>query len=666
VLEVVLTQPITELEVVIGKFLGCVLFLWIALALTAPIPLALAMGSDFRWGPAVAQYVGAALLATGMTGVGVWASSLARSQITAFIIGVAVMFLLVLVGLDPLLVGLPPALGAIAARLGVLSHFESTGRGVIDLRDVVYFVSLAGVFVLFAYGSILAHKLSRTGAAMRRLRTGVTLAAVIVLVVNLLGGYIGGRLDLTPGGAYTLSRPTKDIVRSLDDIVTIKMFASDALPTDVALMQRELGDVLRDLRSASRGKVRVVHRNPDKDESAASDARNLGIQPVQFNVIGSSELQVKEGFFGLSVQYGSGSEVIPFINRTDDLEFRLVSAIRNLTRPKKPVVGVLAYGQQQQGVNALRSELSRTYEVREISLSDSTQPAADVAALLVIGSPDSVPPGSMDRMRTWFRNGGGALMLLEGSEIPPPNPQMPQMMFAMPRPVTWNELLSEFGVDVKSDVVYDLAANEVIPAQGQGPFQVLQRYPFFVRAGSSGASTVNKDISNLLLPWPSSIDTTASESWVHTPLFATTEAAGISSGPTMIDPSRDFPRTDLARRLLAVQVAPQADTGSQGRVIVVGSAQFAADNFAQHALENLAFSLNAIDWLAQEPALIAIRSREMRPPPLRFTSAGTQDFVKYANVIGVPVLVALGGFVRLTRRRQRTREPYHPVAEVAS
>jgi ABC-type uncharacterized transport system involved in gliding motility auxiliary subunit len=238
---------------------------------------------------------------------------------------------------------------------------------------------------------------------------------------------------------------------------------------------------------------------------------------------------------------------------------------------------------------------------------------------------------------------------------------MPQMPFAMPRPVTWNELLADFGVTVQSDVVYDLAANEVIPTRGEGPFQVLQRYPFFVRAGSSGASTVNKDISNLLLPWPSSIDTTPSGSWVHTPLFVTTDAAGISTGPTMIDPSRDFPRTDLARRLLAVQVAPQADTGSRGRVIVVGSTQFASDNFAQHAIENLAFSLNAIDWLAQEPALIAIRTREMRPPPLRFTSTAMQDGVKYANVIGIPVLLALGGFVRLTRRRRRTREPYQGV-----
>src|SRR6185312_8242591 len=175
VMEVVLSQPLTELEFVLGKYIGAVLFLWIALALTLCIPIGLTLGADVQWGPVAAQYVGAALLAAGLAAVGVWASSLVRSQITAFIAAVAVMFVLILVGLDQLLVGLPPALAAGAARLGVLSHFENIGRGVIDARDAVYFLSLIGVFLALAYGAVLRRKLARRGAAARRLRLGVSL-----------------------------------------------------------------------------------------------------------------------------------------------------------------------------------------------------------------------------------------------------------------------------------------------------------------------------------------------------------------------------------------------------------------------------------------------------------------------------------------------------------
>src|SRR5918993_1486950 len=176
-IEVVLAQPLSELELLLGKYVGAVLFLWIALALTLAIPLSLSLGAEIPWGTIIGQYIGSALLAAGLAGIGVWASSLTRSQITAFIVGAGLMFLLVLVGLDPLLVGLPPGLGAVAARIGVLSHFESLGRGVIDLRDVVYFVSLAGVFLALAYGVLLGRKLAPVSAGRRRLQLGVGLLA---------------------------------------------------------------------------------------------------------------------------------------------------------------------------------------------------------------------------------------------------------------------------------------------------------------------------------------------------------------------------------------------------------------------------------------------------------------------------------------------------------
>src|SRR4030095_16839437 len=155
------------------------------------------------------------------------------------ILAVAVMFALILVGLDPLLVGLPAAAGAIAARLGVLGHFESIGRGVIDLRDVLYFLSLAAIFLVLAYAVLMRRRLAAGGEALRRLRLGSLLLIAILVVLNLAGGQIGGRLDLTPGNAYTLSRATKAMARSLDDIVTIKLFSSKELPAEFSLNKRD-------------------------------------------------------------------------------------------------------------------------------------------------------------------------------------------------------------------------------------------------------------------------------------------------------------------------------------------------------------------------------------------------------------------------------------------
>src|SRR5438309_6624155 len=300
-LEVVLAQPITELELLAGKYLGQLSVLVIALAMTLTLPLGLALGAHLPVGVLVAQYVGATLLIAGLAAVGIWASSVTSNQITAFILAVAVMFVLILVGLDPLIVGLPPRLGAIAASLGVLSHFMGIARGVIDLRDAIYFVTLAALFLVLAYFALLSRKLTPRGEPLKRLRLGTTLLAVATVVVNLFGRNIGGRLDLTPGRSFTLSPATRDVLRTLPDLVTVKLFASGALPPEVVFLRRDVDDLLRDYRAAGRGKVKLVIEDPSADSAARREAQSLGIPPVQFNVVGRAELQVKEGYLGIAV-----------------------------------------------------------------------------------------------------------------------------------------------------------------------------------------------------------------------------------------------------------------------------------------------------------------------------------------------------------------------------
>ena len=106
-------------------------------------------------------------------------------------------------------------------------------------------------------------------------------------------------------------------------------------------MKRDVDDLLRDVRSAGHSRIRVIERDPSRDQAAQKDAQSLGIEPVQFNVIGQSELQVKQGYLGLAIQHGDQTETVPFVQHTDDLEYRLVSSIRNLTRAKKPVIGIM-------------------------------------------------------------------------------------------------------------------------------------------------------------------------------------------------------------------------------------------------------------------------------------------------------------------------------------
>ncbi len=658
-LEVVLAQPVTELEFLLGKFLGYLGFVWIGLALTIPIPLGLSFGADLHVGVTIAQYVGTALMAMGLVGVGVWASSVTPNQITAFILALAVMFVLILIGANPLITGLPASLGTLAANLSVLQHFENINRGVIDLRDAVYFITLTGIFLGLAYFAVLGRRLSRAREARRRLQLGTLLVVATLVVVNLFGRYIGGRLDLTPGNAYTLSSATKTLLANLDDLLTITYYVSDEVPHGLEFMKRDVEDLLRDFRGASDGNVRVVTVDPSDDEELEQEARNAGVQPVQFNVVGDQALSVTEGYLGVALQYADAQEAISLIQRSDDLEYQLASRIRSMTRTDPRAIGFVEQ-QSPSGAafNRFRVALRQQYDVQTVSVTDSTPIPDDIATLVLAGSPPFLSDSQAQHFEAFFARGGGALVMASGMA-----PQQ-QGFMAQPQPIGWNRILTPFGVAIQPNMVYDLASNDFFPVS-MGGGSAFVPYPFWVRAVSTRAAAPVRDVESATFPWASSIGIADSVRDLVIPLFTTTEAGGVESGTAFIHPQRDYSQDSLGVQVMAVVVNPLVSdsTALRGRVVVVGNSDFLSDGAVQRWPGGFVFGLNAIDWLAQDEALIAIRSKNRAPPPLAYESDTVRDFVKWGNVVGVPLLLVVVGAVRLVRRRRRIGSTYVPAAE---
>jgi ABC-type uncharacterized transport system involved in gliding motility auxiliary subunit len=517
-------------------------------------------------------------------------------------------------------------------------------------------VSLAAVFLVLAYFALMRRKLTRHGDAVRRLRAGVALLIAGLVVLNLFGRRIGGRLDLTPGHAYSLSPGTRQILGALPDLVTIKLFASAALPPEVAFLKRDVDDLLRDYRTAGRGKVRLLIEDPAADTAAARDARTLGIPPVQFNVVGRGELQVKEGYLGIAVQYAEGHRTIPFVRQSNDLEYRLTSYIRTLTRTDRPAVGLLlatdrSAAARNRAFGTLREQLEQNYTVRSLTLEADSALPRDLKVLIVAGVPDAIPAPELARLRA-FLDSGSLLVLASGLNLSADVP------LATGRAVPWNDLLSPYGVSIGSDMVYDLASNAQVTMPTQFG-QVIVPYPPWVRALSTRSSPINAEVDAVVLPWVSTVDTAHAAPGSVTPLLTTSRAGGARHDQMVLSPTQQFSRDSLAPRLLAVQVTPQRAPGApRGRLIVVGSADFASDRYLRSGDAGLVFVQNAVDWLAQDEALIAIRSKDRSPPALVFASAATRSAVKYGNLFGIPLLIVVAGSLRLWRRRGLTRQAY--------
>lgn len=149
--ETLLTLPVTFHEVILGKFFASVGFIIAMLIPTLGYAVTVAFLGQMDWGPVVGGYLGAVLLGASFSAIGLFASSLTRNQIIAFIVGMAICFILTLI--DKILFFLPQSLLGVLHFLGTESHFQNISKGVIDSRDILYFLT---VVIIGLYGTFLA------------------------------------------------------------------------------------------------------------------------------------------------------------------------------------------------------------------------------------------------------------------------------------------------------------------------------------------------------------------------------------------------------------------------------------------------------------------------------------------------------------------------------
>jgi ABC-2 type transport system permease protein len=147
-LELLSTMPVRDWEVVVGKFLAALTLIATAIGLTLVFAISVRLLGPLDRGPAIGGYIGALLMGGAYVAIGVMCSAFTRNSIVAFIASFGISFALYLFG--RLTQFVPEALQPLVAFLSIDGHFESIGRGVIDTRDVIYYLSVIGTCLLVA------------------------------------------------------------------------------------------------------------------------------------------------------------------------------------------------------------------------------------------------------------------------------------------------------------------------------------------------------------------------------------------------------------------------------------------------------------------------------------------------------------------------------------
>ena len=652
------SYPLGELEILMGKLIGNWFFVMLSLAGTLPMALGVFLLSEADPGIMLAQYIGASLLAMQGVAIGLWASTATKNQVTAFILATSVSFALVFIGTPVVLYGLTPFLGTALSRLSVMGHFENVARGVIDLRDIVYFLSTAGLFVAMAVGLLVKQRLSEQRESYKRLRAGIAILLGLVVVTNLLGGNIRGRVDLTRESLYTLSPGSEETLDNLSDLVTLKLFISDELPSELEPTLRDVRDLISDMSRAGGDNLVVENLNPGDDLDVAVEARSFGIIENEFNVLRDDEFEVRRGWFGLALLYADRQEVIPFISGTADLEFRIASAISVMTTDKRPSVAFLT-GFGALGENELPSlgrALMERYEVTSLDLSqegDLGLNPENMDLVVLAGPKEPVSEKKVDEIENFISQGGGALILVDKHQISVETPTTSLVTTGL------EEFLQKQGIGVDEGLVMDYGSNSNISMGPQGLFNVVRPYPLWPIGLKGNLHATTRDLNGLSAGWATAITIADSVENIER-LWITTEAGGIQPPNSLIMPDAllqpdpdGFQTVTLAVAIGGGEAESTTNAVQNGRIIVVGDVDFLEESFIQVSPDNLIFAENAIDWLAQDEALIAIRSKTRTPPPIIFTSDFQKASLRWGNLIGVPLLIVIYGAMKVTGRRRR-------------
>ena len=161
-IETLVTKPVLDWQIVLGKYLSSLLFLVVMLGLTLPLPLTVAGLSEngIDWGVLLASYIGALLIGAAYLAIGGWAGSFTANQIVAFILGIVVIFVGIMVGEGIITMFVPGGLATFLQYLGLNQHFSSIARGVIDTRDIIYYLSVIFLFLYLTVRAIESRKWS--------------------------------------------------------------------------------------------------------------------------------------------------------------------------------------------------------------------------------------------------------------------------------------------------------------------------------------------------------------------------------------------------------------------------------------------------------------------------------------------------------------------------
>ena len=578
-IEMLMTRPLSDWTIVWAKFLAAWTLVLISLLPTLVAYFSVvALGDpvgNIDTGSVVGSYIGLLLLGGAFVAIGLFCSSLTQNQIVSFILS-AVVSVVAYLGFESLHnMGFLGGADLFVKRLGMMDHYQSISRGVVDTRDVLYFLSVMAIF-LMATRMVLQSRKWKGWATRKNLRRShwleMSAALLIVVFVNIIGQYVFYRVDLTSERRYTLSKATKAMLRDIDEPVLFRVYLEGEFPSDFKRLQTETKEMLNQFRAYNKN-IEYEFVNPnsftDKAEQQVfyQKLASKGIQPTQISVGSGNSLTTQILIPAADVFYRGRETSVQLLqnqkyvsdekllnNSIQNLEYTLSSAIRQLAQGHKHSIGFLqGHGELAGGVlYDVQRSLQETYSLDYVTIDGQIQALTvhrqegdsgnyrfyNLYDLLIIAKPTQ-PFSEQDLyiIDQYIMYGGKVLWLIDELDADLDSLSNRGQFMATRLPLGLEEMLFNYGVRINADVLMDMRCRP-IPIQvglvGEKPQFQFRPWYYFPEIVPLSEHPIVRNLDLIKTDFPSSIDLIDNDIR-KTVLLTTSEYTRVKNAPAMID-----------------------------------------------------------------------------------------------------------------------------------
>ncbi|MDO8609762.1 MAG: GldG family protein, partial [bacterium] len=467
--------------------------------------------------------------------------------------------------------------------------------------------------------------------------------------INVLLSFFPLRFDYSYGQAYTLSNSTKNILKKLDNNITIKFYASSDLPTRLQPLKTEVSDMLSEYKKQNTGKITYKILDPKKDQTAGTEVKEFGIPELQFSQLDKDKYAVSSSYFGIAIINGDKNEILPQVTDIESFEYNITASIYKLTRKEMVKVGIIgqeeSFDPQNENLSILKNVLKQQFDLSFIDISSKSKlseiDSSYKTILIFDTTKKEFEEQEMALLKKFIQNKGNVIFFVDGVWVG-------DALDTTPAKHNLFSLLQDYGVKVNNDLVLSTSAELV--NFGNNTISFLSPYPFWIKTNNfDQKSSYFSNISQLTFPWASSISVEKKQNITVNELIKSTNKSWLQSGTFELNPQKiSQPQANNMKEiLLGVDVQKK----NEGKILVISSSRFILDRYMTRISDNMEFILNSVNNFASSGALSGIRQRSISFYPLPDVTDNEKDMMKYSNILLLPILFAIFGAIRLIKRK---------------